>query len=290
MLARLNVDPRHKRANQEQRMALSEDYGQRFGGIGRLYGQKALERLASAHVCVVGIGGVGSWAVEALARSGVGRITMIDLDDVCVTNTNRQLHALDGNIGQPKAEVVAQRVRLINPECQVEAVLDFFTERTAEALLDRDFDYVIDAIDQPRNKCLLLRMCRERGLGVVTVGGAGGRCDPSRVKVTDLTRSESDGLLRKVRKALRQKHGFPRGRRRWKMPCVYSDEPIIYPSNDGGVCAQPEPGSSLRLDCNSGFGTATFVTGTFGFMAASVAINALTQDLNDDPQGSTPTP
>lgn len=247
----------------------------RFGGIARLYGVAALERLTRAHVCVIGIGGVGSWTAEALARTAVGRITLVDMDDVCVTNTNRQLHALADSVGRPKVEVMAERILAVNPACQVDPVMDFFTPTTADALLDRGFDFVVDAIDQWQNKCLMIRGCRERGLPLVVLGGAGGRRDPGKVKVADLTETSGDRLLKRVRKMLRQKHDFSR-KGRWQIPAVYSDEPPVFPTPEGGVCeVRDDATSNLRLDCASGMGTASFVTGAFGFAASSVVVDGL---------------
>ena len=253
---------------------MMDDYETRFGGLGRLYGQAALGRLRAAHVAVVGVGGVGSWAVEALARSGVGRLTLIDLDEVCVTNVNRQVPALDGHIGHLKIEVMAQRARQINPTIQVEPRADFFTASTADALLDAPYDAVLDAIDDLRNKALLIARCRALGLHVVTMGGAGGRQDPTQLVISDLSQTGQDGLLRKLRRSLRHDHGLPE-RGPWGIPCVYSREPVMYPTQSGQVCATPEPGTTLRLDCASGFGTASFVTGAFGFAAAGLIVRRL---------------
>ena len=253
---------------------LSEDYVARFGGIGRLYGLEAMARLARAHVCVVGVGGVGSWTVEALARSGVGQLTLIDLDDVCVNNSNRQLHTLHSTIGQQKVDVLASRARDISPECQITPVSDFFTAATAEELLSTDYDWVVDAIDHVDHKALLLARCRARGLKAVCVGGAGGRADPTRLEVDDLSRSAVDGLLRNLRHRLRHAHDFPRDAP-WNIPCVFSREHAVYPTPDGGVCDSPPAGTNARLDCATGFGAATFVTGAAGFMAAGVVVSAL---------------
>lgn len=250
----------------------------RFGGIGRLFGQTALEHLQRAHVAIIGIGGVGSWTVEALARSGVGQLTLIDLDDVCVSNVNRQLHALDAAVGRPKVEVMADRVRQINPRCQAHAIADFFTPTTADALITPALDLVVDAIDHPRNKALLIAHSRAQGIDLVTVGGAGGRRDPTQIKVDDLNRTSADGLLRAVRKKLRREHDFPRSNARWDIPCVFSSEPLRFPTPDGNACDTRADDTSLRLDCATGFGTASFVTGTFGLVAASVAVERLTRD------------
>lgn len=258
---------------------MADDFSERFGGVGRLVGRAGLERLRAARVAVVGVGGVGSWAVEGLARSGVGALTLIDLDDVCVTNVNRQLPALDGQIGRPKVEVLAERVRAINPSCRVEAVTEFFTASSAERLLTGRFDFVIDAIDALSNKALLIAASRARGLNVVTVGGAGGRRDPTQVRTGDLGDSWGDELLRQVRKKLRREHGFPAGeqtgRMHWGVRCVWSSEPPVFPWADGTCATEPEPGSTLTLDCESGFGTAAFVTGTFGLAAAAEVVRVI---------------
>ena len=237
-------------------------------------GDEGLVRLSGAHVCIIGIGGVGSWTAEALARSGVGHLTLVDMDDVCITNTNRQIHALTSTVGQPKVDAMAQRVAALNPGCQVDALGAFFTASTADEILSKGFDFIVDAIDTVKHKCLLLLRCREAGIPVITVGGAGGKIDPTQICVADLTVSTHDGLLRRVRKKLRQDHGFSR-EGLWGIPCVYSTELPRFPTPDGGVCARPTPEMSLRLDCASGYGTASFVTGAFGFAAASVVIKEL---------------
>ena len=259
------------------------DYDFRFGGIGRLYGVDGLTRLRAAHVCVVGLGGVGSWTVEALARSGVGHLTLVDLDEVCVSNVNRQLHALNAEIGRAKTEVMAERVRGINPECEVRPALEFFTEASADALLDARYDFVVDAIDSLANKCLLIARCRDREIPLVTCGGAGGRRDPTAVRIADLACTTHDRLLQKVRDRLRKDFGFPRGENRFGIDAVYSPESPVYPARDGTVCAQRETagnGQALRLNCDSGFGTATFVTGTFGFVAAAHVVRKITEAVH----------
>ena len=259
---------------------LSPAYLDRFSGVARLFGRVGLERIHAAHVCVVGVGGVGSWAVEGLARSGVGALTLVDLDDVCVTNVNRQLPALDGQMGRPKATVLAERVRLINPECRVETALEFFTPSTAARLLAPPFDFVIDAIDRMSQKAELIGGCRERGRAVVTIGAAGGRRDATRIRVGDIGEA-TDELLRQVRKKLRRDYGFSsgaqRGITRMGVRCVWSMEPPVFPWADGTCAATAEPGSNLKLDCESGFGTAVSVTGTFGLVAAGEVVRAIAE-------------
>jgi tRNA A37 threonylcarbamoyladenosine dehydratase len=259
------------------------DYDFRFGGIGRLYGVDAMARLRAAHVCVIGLGGVGSWTVEALARSGLGQLTLVDLDEVCVSNVNRQLHAINADIGRSKAEVMAERVRGINPECTVHPANEFFTEATAGTLLARQYDFVVDAIDSLANKCLLIARCRDQDLPLITCGGAGGRRDPTAVRIEDLALTTHDRLLQKVRDKLRRDFGFPRGEKKFGIAAVYSPESPVFPARDGTVCAQREAarnGESLRLNCDSGFGTAAFVTGTFGFVAAAHVIRGLAERVN----------
>ena len=255
---------------------MTQDYMARFGGIGRLYGTEPLARLSRAHVCVVGVGGVGSWTVEALARSGVGRLTLIDLDDICINNINRQLHTLDSTVGRQKVDVMAERARGINPACEVEVVHDFLTSETLTEIFARDYDYVVDAIDNLKNKCLLIAACKARAIPVVVVGGAGGRSDPTKITCDDLSRSGSDGLLRNVRRTLRREHGFGE-QGEWGIPCVFSRERAVFPLPDGSVGDRRDKDSTLKLDCASGFGTASFVTGTAGFFAAGVVVSALAQ-------------
>lgn len=257
---------------------MTDDYLERFGGLGRLLGAAALPRLQAAHVAVVGVGGVGSWTVEGLARSGLGALTLIDLDDVCVTNINRQLPALDGQIGRPKVEALAERVRLINPACQVTAVTEFFTATSAERLLASAFDYVVDAIDGMSAKALLIAECKRRECRVLTVGGAGGKRDATQIRVGDLGEAWGDDLLRLVRRKLRRDHGFPAGEKvHFGVRCVWSGEHPVYPWADGTCSAEPEPGSNLKLDCASGFGTAVFVTGAFGLAAAGEVAKAIAE-------------
>ncbi|MFI5337128.1 MAG: ThiF family adenylyltransferase [Opitutales bacterium] len=265
---------------------MDETYLQRFGGLARLYGTAALPRLHRAHVAVVGVGGVGSWAVEALARSGLGALTLIDLDDVCVTNTNRQSHALAGTVGRPKVAVLAERVGAINPDCLVTTVTEYFTPGNAANLLGGGFTWVLDAIDGMTNKALLIATCVQRGQPVLTVGGAGGRRDATRLHCADLGEAQGDDLLRLVRRKLRRDHGFAQGEGNlYGVPCIYSNEKPVYAWADGSCAPEPEPGSSLKLDCASGFGTGVFVTGAFGFAAAGEVVRRIAT-FSDTPAGS----
>lgn len=258
---------------------VSESARQRFSALDRLYGGGSLERLRAAHVCVVGIGGVGSWTVEALARSGVGALTLVDLDEVCITNVNRQIHALDGQIGRFKVEAMAGRVALIDPECRVTAEPVFFTQGNAEELLapSRGYACVVDAIDSVPHKCQLIAACTGRGLPVIVAGGAGGKRNPTMLRCDDLSRATHDPLLKKARQRLREHHGFPTPESglTFGVPSVFSVEKPVFPWADGRVCDRPEEGSPLRLNCESGFGTASHVTGAFGLALAAEALRVV---------------
>lgn len=260
----------------------SENSRTRFGGVARLYGNAALDRFASARVLVVGIGGVGTWAVECLARSGVGHLTMVDLDEICVTNVNRQIHALDGQIGMQKAAAMAARVHAIHPGCEVNVVSAFFNERTAEDILAPGFDAVIDAIDTLRHKALLVAECHARGIPVVTCGAAGGRRDATRIRTADLSMSGGDPLMHSLRRKLRRDHGFPSVPMGSKpqllgIDAVFSGEPQVFPDGDGGVSCERDAlqNDGPRLGCDAGYGSAAHVTGCFGMIAAGLVLERL---------------
>lgn len=260
-------------------MEVSSDYAQRFSGIARLYGAAGAENLRRAHVCVVGVGGVGSWAVEALARTGVGALTLVDLDEVCVSNVNRQLPALTSEVGKPKIQVLKERVAGINPECRVVVIEEFFTSANANVILATKFDCVLDSIDDVDNKSLLLAACVERSLPVVTVGGAGGRRDPTAMRVSDLAFTSHDRLLQRVRKILRTDYKFPDDAKKpFGIPCVYSVELPVFPQSDGTVCTTRGEATELRMNCNSGYGSATYVTGAFGFAAAAEVVRLIAKE------------
>lgn len=251
----------------------------RFSGTERLVGKQGLDRLTRSRVMVIGIGGVGSWTAEALARAGVGNLILVDLDEICVTNINRQVHAADATVGRMKVEAMAERIRGIAPDIRIEEEHRFFTEKTCEDLLGLQPDVIVDCIDAIPHKCLLLSECRKRELKVVTVGAAGGRRDPTKVDCVDLTRTFNDALLQRVRKKLRQNYGFPRNtKKKWGIPAVFTPEAPVFPQSDGSVCETREEGSHLKLDCASGYGTAGYVTGSFGFAAAHAAIHLLLED------------
>ncbi|MEM1446062.1 MAG: tRNA threonylcarbamoyladenosine dehydratase [Planctomycetota bacterium] len=247
----------------------------RFSGVARLYGEAALERIAFAKVAIVGVGGVGSWVAEALVRSGVGSgggsLALVDLDDVCVTNTNRQVQAVADTVGWPKVEALADRLRAIAPETRVDTVAAFFGPKTADAFWASEPNVVVDAVDRAGTKALLIAQARERGVPIVTVGGAGGRRDPGAVRTCDLTRAFDDSLLAATRKRLRQLHGFERNpRKKFGVSCVFSPEPARRSEDCDAEASGP-----VRLDCATGYGSSVVVTGTFAFHAAGLVLDML---------------
>ncbi len=255
----------------------SERYQERFNGTNRLYGEKAVETFRQSHVCVIGIGGVGSWAAEALARTGIGSLTLIDMDDVCVTNINRQIHAMSGTVGKSKIDVMGERIKAINPDCKLTLIDDFISEKNIPGYINKNFDYVLDAIDSIKPKTALLAFCKRNKIKVITVGGAGGQVDPTQIQVADLTKTIQDPLAAKLRNNLRRFHNFTKTKgRKFGIDCVFSTEQLRYPQADGSVCyAKASAEGPKRMDCASGFGAATMVTATFGFVAASRIIEKL---------------
>ena len=264
---------------------MSDEYQSRFSGLARLYGEPGLAALRQAHIAVIGIGGVGSWSAEALARSGVGELTLVDLDDVCVTNTNRQIHALSNTVGQSKVHVMAERIASINPGCTLHAEECFLTEKNVGSILDRSLDGVIDAIDTVHPKCLLLAECHQRKIPVITCGAAGGRCDATLIEIADLSRTCRDALLHQVRRDLRGNYGFPSGehsRKKFGIPAVFSPESIRYPQGDGCVSTTRPRDQPAGLHCDAGFGAVTHITATFGLLATGEIINRIAGSGNKE--------
>lgn len=255
----------------------------RFAGVDRLYGAGSAARLAGRSVCVIGVGGVGSWVVEALARSGIGRLTLIDADDVCVSNTNRQLHAYAGQYGRSKVAVMAERARAINPAIEAAAVDEFLTPGSIERLLSAGHDLVLDCCDAFRVKVETIAWCRRRKLPLIVSGSAGGRTDPTLIRVRDLSRTEQDALLALIRKKLREEFRFPRGPKRYfGVQAIYSLENVQYPQADGRVCGvRPAAGDAGKLDCGGGLGAVTHVTCAFAMAMVSRAIARLLEDRPD---------
>lgn len=251
-------------------MSRVDNYEQRFGGIGRLYTPEGLAKLRQSHVCVIGIGGVGSWAVEALARTGIGKITMIDMDDICVTNINRQIHAMTGTVAQLKTEAMKERVERINPECVVEIIDDFISPENIPEYLNRGYDYVLDAIDSVRTKAALIAYCKRNKIKLITTGGAGGQTDPSQIQIADLSKTIQDPLASRVRSLLRKEYNFSQNpKRKFGVDCVFSTQPLIFPKMGEGCEV------SATMNCANGFGAVTMVTATFGFFAVSRLVDKL---------------
>ncbi|KFZ31303.1 sulfur acceptor protein CsdL [Pseudidiomarina salinarum] len=249
---------------------------QRFSGIQRVYGNTAFDGFQHSHVAVVGLGGVGSWAVEALARSGIGGITLIDLDDVCQSNINRQLPALSSTVGQLKTEVLAQRVRDINPACEVRVIDDFLGEENLESYLGDPVTAVLDAIDSVKVKAALIAWCKRRKLPLITCGGAGGQLDPGQVVSGDLAKATQDPLLAKVRANLRRDYNFSRNlKRSFGVTAVYSTEQLRYPTAAGECTFEKTSTGDVRLDCSSGFGATMPVTATFAMHATALLLKKI---------------
>ena len=249
--------------------ATRQDDARRFGGVARLLGDAALERLRGAHVVVAGVGGVGSWAAEALARSGVGRITLIDLDHVAESNINRQVHALEATLGAAKIEAMAARIAQISPECTVERVDDFVTHDNAERLLAQHA-IVIDAIDQPRAKAAMIAVCQRRGQPIVVCGAAGAVADPLALRCSDLASTRGDRLLASVRSRLRREHGFTRAR-----DGVFHVRALHFDAQRAGSRGTAAH-AGAALAC-AGYGSIVTVTATMGFAAAALAIESATK-------------
>ncbi|HBL15294.1 MAG: tRNA threonylcarbamoyladenosine dehydratase [Elusimicrobia bacterium GWA2_69_24] len=264
----------------------------RFDRMGRLVGDDAMEKLLRSHVAVLGLGGVGSWTAEALARAGVGRLTLMDFDDICVTNANRQLHALADTAGRKKAAVMGERLRGVNPEAEVRVLERFYDAESSAEIFSLAPDFVVDAIDSIGAKCHLLAACRERGVPVVAATGSGGRLDPSSVRISDLSETAADPLARDLRRILREKHGFPEAEGApFGIPAVWSPEPprppveLHYDGGKGFRCVCPGKEDS-PFTCDSRrriYGSAGFVTGAFGLACASVAVRRLLGEWPSSP-------
>ncbi|MCP5079919.1 MAG: tRNA cyclic N6-threonylcarbamoyladenosine(37) synthase TcdA, partial [Psychromonas sp.] len=242
----------------------------------------ALERFKNSHICVIGIGGVGSWVVESLARSGIGQITLIDMDDLCVTNTNRQVHALADAVGKQKIEVMAERCRQINPEIIVNCIDDFIDKQNCFEYLSKDMDYVFDAIDSIHAKVALVAHCKRNKFPLLTCGGAGGQLDPTQIRVTDLAKTIQDPLAAKVRSELRRHFNFSKNvKRRFHIDCVFSTEQLSYPDMNGEVCKEKaESDGNMKMDCASGFGASTMVTASFAFIGVSFMLKKMLKRMD----------
>lgn len=254
------------------------DFARRFGGLERLYGVAGAARIRDAHVLVAGIGGVGSWAVEALARSGVGRLTMIDLDHVSESNINRQIHALEATVGQAKVEAMRDRIAQINPGCKVHAIDEFVEPGNWTTLLDAaqaangPATAVIDACDQVKAKLTMAAWARSSRAAFITVGAAGGKRLAHKVDIDDLSQVTHDPLLAQLRQRLRKEHGAPREGKKIGVTCVFSRESVAPPD---ASCAIEGDGS---LNCH-GYGSVVSVTATFGQCAAGWVLDRIASNV-----------
>jgi len=253
------------------------DVARRFGGVARLYGAGALARFRAAHVCVIGVGGVGSWVVEALARSAIGQLTLIDLDNVAESNINRQIQALSSTLGQAKIGALAERIAQINPFCRVNLIEDFIAPDNLDQMIGaHGYDYVVDAIDSVKAKAALIDYCRRAQIPLITIGGAGGQLDPTRIDVRDLSKTEQEPLLKKVRRRLRSEYGFPRGEKnKFNVDAVFSMEPLRYPEDEASCSLDADERNGVTgLNC-AGFGSSMVVTAGFGMVAAAHLLRKL---------------
>ena len=251
------------------------DFERRFGGVRRLYSDVGLAKLQAAHLVVIGIGGVGSWAAEALARNAVGTITLIDLDNIAESNVNRQLHAVDGAFGKAKVSAMHERILSINPICKVHEIEDFITAANIAALLNFKCDVIVDCIDDAQAKIALADFCKRNHTPLIMAGSAGGRLDPTRIQVADLAHVTGDRLLSKVRNQLRRDYDFPKASNTKKsakfgIDCVYSDEQAIKPE----AACEADSSAVTGLNC-AGYGSSVCVTAPFGFTAAQLAIKKI---------------
>jgi tRNA A37 threonylcarbamoyladenosine dehydratase len=253
---------------------MSPTIEQRFRGIARVYGHRAYSHITGMHVCVIGLGGVGSWAAESLARSGVGQMTLIDYDEIAETNINRQLHAMDSTIGRKKIHVMRNRLIDINPKAEISLIDDYINQHNYAEYLANGYDYVVDAIDSIKHKATIIYYCRRNRISVITTGGAGGLTDPTMVKIRDLSKTYNDPLAAKVRAKLRDDFGYTRNPKRYfGVECVFSSQQPIYPGPDGTVSHHKPGVHGVHLDCEFGYGASSCVTAVFGFTAAGRVIH-----------------
>ncbi len=245
------------------------DLERRFGGLRRLYGDSGYSRLRGARVAVVGLGGVGSWAAEALARCGLAKLVLVDMDHVAESNINRQVQALGRSVGQAKVDALAERLADIHPGCELQRIDDFASAENWPALIGGlgAVDGVIDACDQVAAKLALAAAARAAGHPLVIVGAAGGKRQAQQIEVGDLAETSHDPLLASLRQRLRQRHGAPR-KGALGLRCVFSREPVLRPEGDAS-CA-----SDGSLNCH-GYGSSVMVTASFGMTAAGTLVEAL---------------
>ena len=242
-----------------------DEYERRFAGVEKIYGDEAFRQYEHSHVMVIGIGGVGSWAVEALARTGIAELTLVDMDVIAASNINRQLPALSSTLGREKIEVMAERCLSINPRIRINVVDDYLTADNVKELLSNPPDVVLDCIDDVKAKLALMLHCRFNKIPLIVSGGAGGKLDPLKIRVADLSKTEQDPMLAKLRSQLRSKGICKKPKDKFGITCVYSvDNPFL----SAEVCA------SAGLRCG-GYGSAVVVTSSFAMIAVSEVLKKL---------------
>lgn len=242
-----------------------DEYDRRFAGVAKIYGDDSFHHYENSHVMVIGIGGVGSWAVEALARTGIGELTLVDMDVVAASNINRQLPAMTATLGCEKIEIMAERCRLINPRIKINLIDDYLTPENVKEILSGNPDIILDCIDDVKAKFALMLHCRFNKVPLIVSGGAGGKLDPLKIRVADLSRTEQDPMLAKLRAQLRAKGICKKPKEKFGITCVYS---IDNPFSSADVCA------SAGLRCG-GYGSAVVVTSSFAMVAVSEVLKKL---------------
>jgi tRNA A37 threonylcarbamoyladenosine dehydratase len=252
----------------------------RFNGIDKVFGNNAISLFKKSHVAIIGIGGVGSFVAEALARSSIGEITLMDLDDICVSNTNRQIHTLNTTIGTSKIITMGKRLKEINPEIKLNLIEHFFSEDSAQLIFNKNPDYIVDAFDNTDKKCFLINYCKSKNIPLIVTGAAGGKIDPTKIRVTDINESYNDKLLASIKKKLRTHYNFPRGKKKFKIPCIFSEEKPRYPTQGGSISFTKTCNINGKIDCQSGLGSVVFVTGTFGFAASFKVLTDIYEQSN----------
>ncbi|NCU24122.1 tRNA threonylcarbamoyladenosine dehydratase [Acinetobacter haemolyticus] len=252
----------------------NDEYDRRFAGVAKIYGESSFSHYENSHVMVIGVGGVGSWAVEALARTGIGELTIVDMDVVAASNINRQLPAMTSTLGQEKIEVMAERCRQINPRMTVNIIDDYLTPENVKEILNPTPDIILDCIDDVKAKLALMLHCRFNKIPLIVSGGAGGKLDPLKIRVADLSKTEQDPMLAKLRAQLRSKGICKKPKEKFGITCVYS---IDNPFSNTEACSTSEdtafnPSAGLRC---GGYGSAVVVTSSFAMVAVAEVLKKL---------------
>jgi tRNA A37 threonylcarbamoyladenosine dehydratase len=243
---------------------------EQFLGTIKIYGEEKFKLIEKSKVLIVGVGGVGSWAAESLARTGVSEITIVDMDDICISNINRQVHSTHLNIGQEKVKAMKERLTTINKNIKVNTVFDFLTASTIDEILEPGFDFVLDSMDSVDNKCLLITRCMNQEIPFITVGAAGNRFDATKIEIRDLNRTINDKMAKRIKRTLKREYGFNRRHENpYRIPCVTSTEEI------NEAVLGPKPDTTRVHNCQTTMGSISHVTATMGLIAAGYIVNKL---------------